>query len=218
VGCTHVLQRSQLLTPLVAPLVLLCYKTADKSWMRKGPDCYYDKQWSFVTQILHNGYQSYVVERKTFEVLTSSWTLGTLGSVASLLEATLGQGNYDRNHKLSNIGSSKKLYPSRAQESTLRFLVGAVLLDVLVFHVVLCCVFYLVSSCILYTQHYQLLWIVIHNCHIGFANVFFSTWRTHFFLVMSSSRYERPVNRRFSDSYRICDKRHNWFMGNLISQ
>jgi hypothetical protein len=105
-----VLQRSQLLTPHVAPLVLLCYKTADKSWMGKGPDCYYDKQWSFVTQILRNGYQSYVVERKTFEVLTSSWTLGTLGSVASLLEATLGQGNHDRNHKLSNIGSSKKLF------------------------------------------------------------------------------------------------------------
>jgi hypothetical protein len=27
-----------------------------------------------------------------------------------LLEATLGQGNHDRNHKLSNIGSSKKLF------------------------------------------------------------------------------------------------------------
>ena len=35
-----------------------CYKPGDKSWMRKGPDCDYDKQnisMSFVTQILHNG-------------------------------------------------------------------------------------------------------------------------------------------------------------------
>jgi hypothetical protein len=30
-------------------------------------------------------------------------TNGTLGSVASLLEATLYQGNPDRNHKLWNI-------------------------------------------------------------------------------------------------------------------
>jgi hypothetical protein len=33
-------------------------------------------------------------------------TLGTLGSVASLLAATLYQGNPDRNHKLWHIGST----------------------------------------------------------------------------------------------------------------
>jgi hypothetical protein len=33
---------------------------------------------------------------------------GTLGSVASLLTVALYQGNYDRNHKLWNIGSTEK--------------------------------------------------------------------------------------------------------------
>ena len=36
--------------------------------------------------------------RNTFEVMTSTLTLGTFGSVAFLL--TLYQGNHDRNHKL----------------------------------------------------------------------------------------------------------------------
>jgi hypothetical protein len=34
--------------------------------------------------------------------------MGTLGSVASLLAATLYQENPDRNHKLWNIGSTEK--------------------------------------------------------------------------------------------------------------
>jgi hypothetical protein len=45
-------------------------------------------------------------DRKIFEVMTSNLPRGTLGSVASLLAATLYQGNPDRNHKLSNIVSS----------------------------------------------------------------------------------------------------------------
>jgi hypothetical protein len=45
---------------------------------------------------------------------------GTLGSVVSLVAATLYQGNPDRNHKFWNIVSSER-YP--------RFLVGFVLLD-----------------------------------------------------------------------------------------
>ena len=43
-------------------------------------------------------------------VKPSKWwrqSLGTLGSVASLLEATLYQGNPDRNHKLWNIVSTE---------------------------------------------------------------------------------------------------------------
>ena len=48
--------------------------------------------WSFVTQIFH----------KTFEVMTSTWSIETLGSVASLLAATLYQRNSDRIHKLWN--------------------------------------------------------------------------------------------------------------------
>jgi hypothetical protein len=37
---------------------------------------------------------------KIFEVMTSTLPRGTLGSVASLLAATLYLGNPDRNHKL----------------------------------------------------------------------------------------------------------------------
>jgi hypothetical protein len=49
-----------------------------------------------------------MVNRKTFEMITSTKTLGTLGSVASLLAATLYQGNPDSNHKLWNIGSTER--------------------------------------------------------------------------------------------------------------
>ena len=42
----------------------------------------------------------------SIEVLTSTLQLGTLGSIASLLAATLYQGNHNRNHKLWNIGST----------------------------------------------------------------------------------------------------------------
>jgi hypothetical protein len=55
--------------------------------------------WSFVTQIFHNGQPSHGGDRKFFEVMTSTLPKGTLGSVASLLAATLYQGNPDRNHK-----------------------------------------------------------------------------------------------------------------------
>jgi hypothetical protein len=40
--------------------------------------------------------------------MTSTLPKGTLGSVASLLAATLYQGNPDRNHKLWNSVSSEK--------------------------------------------------------------------------------------------------------------
>ena len=59
--------------------------------------------WSFVTQIFHNG-----GDRKMFEVMTSTLPIWTLGSVASLLAATLYQGNPDRNHKLWNIVTSER--------------------------------------------------------------------------------------------------------------
>ena len=62
--------------------------------------------WSFVTQIFHNGQSSHGGDRKIFEVMTSTLPKGTLGSVTSLLAATLYQGNLDRNHKLWNIVSS----------------------------------------------------------------------------------------------------------------
>ena len=60
--------------------------------------------WSFVTQIfhIHGG------NRNIFKVMTSTLPKGTLGSVASLLAATLYQRNADRNHKLLNIVSSER--------------------------------------------------------------------------------------------------------------
>ena len=54
-------------------------------------------------QIFHNGQPSRDNDRKIFEVMTSTLPEGTLGSVASLLSATLYQGNPDGNYKLWNI-------------------------------------------------------------------------------------------------------------------
>ena len=45
--------------------------------------------WSFVTPIFHNGQPSHGGDRKTFEVMTSTYLRGTIGSVASLLAAIL---------------------------------------------------------------------------------------------------------------------------------
>jgi hypothetical protein len=48
------------------------------------------------------------MDRKIFEVMTSTLLKGTLGSVAFLLAATLYQGNPDRNNKLWNMVSSER--------------------------------------------------------------------------------------------------------------
>jgi hypothetical protein len=61
-----------------------------------------------VKQIFRSGQPSYGGDRKILEVRTSDLPKGTLGSVASLLAATLYQGNPDRNHKLWNIVSSER--------------------------------------------------------------------------------------------------------------
>jgi len=55
---------------------------------------------SFGTQIFRTGIQVIVP--------TSTWPVGTLGSVVSFLAATLCQGNPDRNHNLWNIGSPER--------------------------------------------------------------------------------------------------------------
>jgi hypothetical protein len=52
--------------------------------------------WSFVTQIFYSGQPSHGGDRTIFEVMTSTLPQGTLGSVASLLAATLYQGYPDR--------------------------------------------------------------------------------------------------------------------------
>jgi hypothetical protein len=56
-----------------------------------------------VTQIFHNGQPSHGGDLTIFEVMTAPLQNETLGSVASLLAATLFQVNPDRNHKLWNI-------------------------------------------------------------------------------------------------------------------
>ena len=62
---------------------------------------------SFLLHIFHNSQPRHGGDRKTFEVMTSTFPIGTIGPVASLLAATLYQGNHDRNHMLWNIGSTK---------------------------------------------------------------------------------------------------------------
>jgi len=66
--------------------------------MRKGPGSVCDKRnisVVIVTQIFHNGQPSHGGDRNTLEVRTSTEPIGTLDSVASLLEAALYQGNPD---------------------------------------------------------------------------------------------------------------------------
>jgi hypothetical protein len=53
-----------------------------------------------VTQLVRNYKPIHSGDIKTFEVVTSTEPLGTLGLVASLLAATLYQSNHDMNHKL----------------------------------------------------------------------------------------------------------------------
>ena len=56
--------------------------------------------WSLVTEIFHDDKPSHDDD--------FNLTNGNIGSVASLLAATLYQGNPDRNHKLWNIVSTKR--------------------------------------------------------------------------------------------------------------
>ena len=67
--------------------------------------------WSFVTQIFHYGQPSSGGDRKTCEVMSSTYLRGTLGSVASLLAATLYQGNPYIKHKLWNTVSTERYTP-----------------------------------------------------------------------------------------------------------
>jgi len=53
-----------------------------------------------VTHIFRNGFPSHRGDRKIFKVITSTQPIGTLGSVASFLTATLYQRNPNRNHIL----------------------------------------------------------------------------------------------------------------------
>jgi hypothetical protein len=79
--------------------------------MREGPGSAYDNgiyPLSFVTQTFHSDQQSHSGDRNTFEVMTSTSPRRTLGSVDSLLAATLYQGNPDTNHLFWNIVSTER--------------------------------------------------------------------------------------------------------------
>jgi hypothetical protein len=69
--------------------------------------CYIDNVLS-LNNYRFGGQPSHAGDRKAFEVITSTKPRRTLGSVASLLAATLYQGNPDRNHKLWNIRSNER--------------------------------------------------------------------------------------------------------------
>ena len=60
-----------------------------------------------MSQIFLNGQLCHGGDRNIFEVMNSNLQKGTLGSVASLLVATLDQQNPVRNHRLWNIISTE---------------------------------------------------------------------------------------------------------------
>ena len=76
--------------------------------------------WSFVTQIFHNGQPSHGGDRKIFEVMTSTLPKGTLGSVASLLAATLYQGHHNTNHIALVINYEPNVYLISKREIKLK--------------------------------------------------------------------------------------------------
>ena len=79
---------------------------------------------SLLTHIFHNSQPSHGGYRKTFEVMTSTFPIGTIGPVASLLAATLYQGNPDRNHMLWNIVSTERYIPYASAAGMLLHIIG----------------------------------------------------------------------------------------------
>ena len=77
--------------------------------------------WSYVTQIFIAVNQVMVATVKLFEVMNSTLPKGTIGSVASLLAATLYQRNPDRNHKVWNIISSERFILHMEVKSSLEY-------------------------------------------------------------------------------------------------
>ena len=80
------------------PSCYSCYKLDDKSWMRKWPDCDYDKQNVFVV-ICYSVMVNWV--------MTSTYR--NHGAVVHLLAATIYWENHGRSHKLWNIVSTTSL-------------------------------------------------------------------------------------------------------------
>jgi hypothetical protein len=72
----------------------------------------------FLLAIVLSVFLPYTGDRQTFEVMTSTYPRGTLGSVDSLLAAILYQGNDDGNNKLWNIGSTEDRYGVFVSQTT----------------------------------------------------------------------------------------------------
>ena len=88
------------------PVTLVANLVISHEWRKDGimSTTNWKSPWSFVSQIWRNGWPSHGGDCKTSKVLTSTWPIGTLSSVAFLVVATsLYQWNHDRNHKLWNI-------------------------------------------------------------------------------------------------------------------
>ena len=75
--------------------------------------------WWFVTYIFHTGQLSHGGDRKTYEMMTSTYSIVTLDSVTSLLTTSLYEGNHDKNHKLLWSIVSTKRYILHMQVSML---------------------------------------------------------------------------------------------------
>jgi len=75
--------------------------------MRKEPGSAYDKR-NITVVICDTDIPWSWCDRKTFEVMTSTYAIRILGSVDSLLAAILYQGNTERNHKLWDIVSTER--------------------------------------------------------------------------------------------------------------
>ena len=72
--------------------------------MRKGLECDDDKR-NISVVICDTDIHLYYI---TVNQVMVACPIGTLGSVASMLAATLYQGNHDMDHKLWNIGSIER--------------------------------------------------------------------------------------------------------------
>ena len=89
-------------------LCYTCYKPSDKTWMRKEPDCYYDKR-NISTLICDTNFPVTLNQVMVATVKLLKWWLhNNHWLIASLLTATLYQGHPDRNDKLWNIETTER--------------------------------------------------------------------------------------------------------------
>ena len=113
-----------------------------------------------MTQLFHNGHPSHCGDRKTFEVMTSTKLRGTLGSLASLLAATLSHGNPDMNHMIWNIVLIEKYILH------MQVLLECYYINI---YIVSICHFYTIKRIIVYEIKNFIPWYFIFNICFVFA-------------------------------------------------